>query len=862
MLMCRRMFGRAILALLTMGLMAGRASAHGQPAELEFWGGFRADEARCQRLVSRATSLCVSQVTALRSACLGRAVAGGTCDETQLATAISAAKQRALVRLERSCTVLQLKALGYIDLFDAQRDVGDACRQLDDAATSAAFGPVMVGGTVAGRDETTAACVRVTAGESTRLLRYAMRTHQQALDRIAGTLQPVLPPEQKQRLIDWSQARIARARAASADKIAAVCSAGDFADAYGRSTQTYLADIANQASCMAGFVYVQNAVVCPAATCGNGVKEKGEECDDGNEFNGDGCRTDCVATECDAFPSTMALIQKAIFENHGCTNDACHGAGQSGGLDLRAGSAYASLVDQPWSQDPLRKRIEPGDPQNSILFLKLAAKTSPDQYPADELGIGTPMPSVGAGLSADELEAVRRWIYAAATETGSVPGVGDLLNACTPEPEPLQIKPLDPPPVGEGVQLHMPRWIVKAKEEHEICFSSYYDFTDQVPAELRGPNDTFCYNEEQLRQDPLSHHLIVSLYVGSYGPNDPSWGAFRCTGGPKDGESCVATDLGFCGVGFECATAPQIQVGCSGVGPPDPTQNSIQFTGAQQPNASNPFPDGAYRCIPLKGMLMWNSHAFNLTDRDGDLQAWINFRFAKPDERKYQADGIFNLAAIFKMSVPAFQQQEVCNVQTFAAKSGGQSVATELFELTSHTHSRGKRWRTFLGEFTCAGTSNACDPLDPTRLCGAGVACTSPDGSDPQEALIYTNFVYNDPVHLRFDPPLELSGNRSGRSLTYCSLYDNGFTDPSTVKLQSTSPVTPFGTSTCPVATHCTAGKPQAPCSGATTEQRHRSCDSTAGAGDGLCDACTLNGGVTTTDEMFLLLGSYYRLPK
>ena len=29
-------------------------------------------------------------------------------------------------------------------------------------------------------------------------------------------------------------------------------------------------------------------------------------------------------------------------------------------------------------------------------------------------------------------------------------------------------------------------------------------------------------------------------------------------------------------------------------------------------------------------------------------------------------------------------------------------------------------------------------------------------------------------------------------------------------------------------------------------------------AGDGLCDACTLFGGVTTEDEMFLLLGNYF----
>ena len=38
-------------------------------------------------------------------------------------------------------------------------------------------------------------------------------------------------------------------------------------------------------------------------------------------------------------------------------------------------------------------------------------------------------------------------------------------------------------------------------------------------------------------------------------------------------------------------------------------------------------------------------------------------------------------------------------------------------------------------------------------------------------------------------------------------------------------------------------------------------CDSTPGAGDGACDACPLLGGVTTDDEMFVLLGAYYCVP-
>jgi len=832
------------------------AHAHGQPAELRFWGGFPSDAARCQRVIARATSLCVGQVAALRANCLSGTVRGGSCDETALNARIADARQSGVDRVASACTTTQLQNLGYVDQSDAFTDVVTACRQLDTAATSAAFAPVTVGGTVGSAADPTAACVQAGAREATRLLRFGTRTYAKALDRIAAA---DLAPAEKQRLVAWARLRIAQTQSRSRAALVATCSADDFAGVYGRSVDVFLDGIAAQAACMQQFVYVQDAVRCPTPVCGNGMQEPGEECDDGNAYDGDGCRSDCVKTDCVAFANTFDLIQHAIFENHGCTVGACHGNAESGGLDLRAGASYDALIDQPSSVDPARKRVDPGDPQRSVLFLKVASKTLPEQYPPSELGVGTPMPlGPVPGLSEDELEALRRWIYGAAPRTGSVAGVADLLDACTPEPEPIRIKPLDPPPAGEGVQLHMPAWTVDPHSEHEVCFASYYDVTHQVPAEMRGPNGTsFCYKTEKLRQDPLSHHLIVNQYIGQYGPDDPSWGPFHCTGGDRNGEACSPTELGACGPGAECATAPAVRVGCSGFGPPDRGPNALPFAGAQQTNATNEFPDGAYRCVPLKGMIMWNSHAFNLTGQPGTLEAWLNFTFAKPEERKHAAQAIFDRSAIFGMQVPACQQQEICNLHYMAAGS-------QLFELTSHMHQRGKRWRTFRGAFTCQGQTDApgnpiaCDPLSPSQ-CADGVDCVNEAGGDPMERLLYTNVLYNDPVQLRFKPPLAFNGSVAENVLTYCALYDNGFADPRTMKRQSTSPLTPWGTSTCPTPTTCYAGRVCAPCSGATAEERNRSCDSSAGAGDGLCDGCTLYGGVTTEDEMFLLLGTFYR---
>lgn len=635
--------------------------------------------------------------------------------------------------------------------------------------------------------------------------------------------------------------------------------------------------------------------------------------------------------ECDnaAFSSTFELIQNAIFENKGCTSSICHGAAAEGGLDLRAEVAYASLVDVAAETVPGRMRVVAGQKDDSLLFVNLAAKTYPAEWTAPLRAMPLdPVPP----LSPDEIEALRLWIETGAPEHGVVPGTDELLDACLPPPEPIQIKPLPPPAPGTGVQIHMPRWVLPAQSEDEVCYASYYDVSDQVPAGALSPDgQRFRYKRNQLRQDPLSHHLIVFNYTGQTPPNDPSWGTYRCRGGELGGERCDPLDIGFCGEGSGCATDPQSSIACIGFGPGDSgiglSSGGVVFT--QETASEFVFDKDVYNELPVRGLILWNSHAFNLTDKPGKLEGWLNFEFAAPEEQRSLVHTIFNVNEIFKTNAPAFGTDEPCGIHVLPENA-------HVFELSSHTHKRGKRFRIFEGIFRCQGgpaAGQACSPLgydlDSPDVC-AGAPCTSTrripvgdcdyngavtvdelltclniglgetdiarcrdaDGNgdqevsvdevvtgvnaalggvpprqprDPDESLLYVSYVYNDPVVLRFAPPMVVPGpgaSAQDRSFTYCALYDNGFTNPDEVKRKSTSPAPPFSFpgigGPCSTATHCTDGRAGAPCEGRNQAERNRSCDTGDGSGDGFCDACPLRGGVTTEDEMFIPLGQYY----
>ncbi len=618
--------------------------------------------------------------------------------------------------------------------------------------------------------------------------------------------------------------------------------------------EQYCAEFTGFLKNQGGKVVAKNATApagCPAV-CGNGRLELGEQCDDGNDIDGDTCSNDCQGCAGEAeYATTYEGIQALVFDSavYACSNDICHGSAAQGGLDLRAGVSHAGLVAVASQIDPATLRVYPGDEDRSLLYGKVAAKTLGG--PAVP---GSPMPANAATVSADLLEAMRLWIRAGAPADGVVAGTAELFDACLPEPGPNQMPRPAPPPTGEGLQFAQPGYLLPAQSETELCVATYYDASDavSVPAAYRfpcpagqftGSNDSgvcFGFNSTEIALDPQSHHAIIDVYRGSAGASDAGWGQWRCYGGTGDGQSCdavaAAADPSLCDEGV-CGSAAVPGSGCTGFGPPDlPTKRS-NLALTQEATFSNTMYPGAYDIMPLKGVIVWNSHAFNLTSTDTDMNVWLNVSFT--DDTQFQQNTLLDSRFIFTQNVPVFEQREYCGTLTLPLNAA-------VVLVTSHTHKRGKRFRMYAPPQVPCGNQGG-GQADP--------ACTPGDASD----VFYESMDYADPLVLRWgpdnDPPFDevpvLSGGTNSRTVKFCSLYDNGATDPAEVKQQSTSPEPPPGG----VGGPCSDS--QVKCmDGANKGQLCGGYD--ANCPGSICDACDLHGGSTSDDEMFIPAFIYF----
>jgi len=109
-----------------------------------------------------------------------------------------------------------------------------------------------------------------------------------------------------------------------------------------------------------------------------------------------------ACTDVAPFRPELHCIQQFVF-SPSCAKVGCHvNPGAQQGMDLSDGLAWSNIVGVASAEDPNLNRVQPGDPDNSYLVLKLegSPRILGGQMPQD----GPPF------LSQAEIDAIRQWI--------------------------------------------------------------------------------------------------------------------------------------------------------------------------------------------------------------------------------------------------------------------------------------------------------------------------------------------------------------------------------------------------------------------------------------------------------------------
>jgi hypothetical protein len=133
------------------------------------------------------------------------------------------------------------------------------------------------------------------------------------------------------------------------------------------------------------------------------------------------------------------------------------------------------------------------------------------------------------------------------------------------------------------------------------------------------------------------------------------------------------------------------------------------------------------------------------------------------------------------------------------------------------------------------------------------------------------SFDYADPLYQRFSGDEIMafdSPDPADRTFTYCAYWENGASNPEEVRRESRKPdaeTCDFLDTFAPIAASrgfsfatCGCEPEERACFGGPNEGMLCNGDDEVCGEGGTCDACPLGGGVTTEEEMFILLGSYY----
>ena len=356
-------------------------------------------------------------------------------------------------------------------------------------------------------------------------------------------------------------------------------------------------------------------------------------------------------------------IQEYVFDKS-CANSACHAAPQNAGsLDLSYGFSYEDLVggvpQNPAAAAAGMKLVDPGNPENSFLLMKLMGPTAPEQ--------GARMPFGGGVLHSGKIDAIRTWIEAGAPQTGKIAGIGDL--GVLRDPDEV-FEPPAPPAPGEGYQLHLPSFKIEPGTEREIYYAT--QITDENGNPVEG---NIFINRVEIFYPAGSHHFIIYRFTEEGLANDiPGRGI-------TPGIAVDPTDV-FRELDPE---DPQV-LGNFGV-------DRLFVVGTQTDDTLFQFPEGVGLRMPGDTVYDLNSHYINLLGDETLVgETYVNIYTIPEEEVQYEAVEIFVSNRSINVPPGITRVAKMTWYVEDELERRGHDPETELsvFLLTSHMHRHGE----------------------------------------------------------------------------------------------------------------------------------------------------------------------------
>ena len=343
---------------------------------------------------------------------------------------------------------------------------------------------------------------------------------------------------------------------------------------------------------------------------------------------------------------TFARIQRDILDKS-CVS--CHRAGDANArqsqLVLTGDSAYAQMVGVASLQQFARAdgfpRVKPYRADSSLLYHKLS--WVPGHHSRD---YGQLMPmGTTKGVTAGQLEYVRRWIEAGA------PRVGHVVDTAVLADVRLQSSSFTPlaAPTAAGLQLKVDSFAVSPGSERELF----------VYRRVGNAADLYV-TRIQSRMRPGSHHLLMYTF-------DESRTAFPCNQRPA-----VNTVRDIRNADGSLNIANMLPMACH-----------VFFAGAMTQDFDYRFPPGVALRLPANASLDFNVHYVNRAPIDLPGEAFANLYTA--DRVQVQTVARTLNLGNSNFSLPPKQRTTIRTVFPMA-------VRTTVLGLTSHMHALGERY--------------------------------------------------------------------------------------------------------------------------------------------------------------------------